>query len=79
MLAGERPRWVGARPAWVPVSRFELNQDAGGAVRGAGRVDVFWGRGVDAELAASEMKQLGEYYVLAPRAGGRVAGLPGGR
>jgi membrane-bound lytic murein transglycosylase A len=75
----ERPRWVGARPAWVPVSRFVLNQDAGGAVRGAGRVDVFWGRGADAELAASEMKQLGEYYVLAPRAGGRVAGLPGGR
>jgi membrane-bound lytic murein transglycosylase A len=79
-LRTERPRWIGdGRPAWVPVSRFVLNQDAGGAVRGPGRVDVFWGRSADAELAASEMKQLGDYYVLLPRAVGGVAGPPAGR
>ena len=50
--------------AWVPVSRLVLNQDAGGAIRGPGRVDVFWGRGTDADLAASEMKQIGELYFL---------------
>jgi membrane-bound lytic murein transglycosylase A len=50
--------------AWVPVSRLVLNQDAGGAIRGPGRVDVFWGRGPDADLAASEMKQIGELYFL---------------
>ena len=50
--------------AWVPVSRLVLNQDAGGAIRGPGRVDVFWGRGPDADLAASEMKQTGELYFL---------------
>ena len=49
------------------MSRFVLNQDTGGAIRGPGRVDVFWGRGGDAELAASHMKQLGELYFLVPR------------
>jgi membrane-bound lytic murein transglycosylase A len=50
--------------AWSPVSRLVVNQDAGGAIRGPGRVDVFWGRGSDADLAASEMKQIGELYFL---------------
>lgn len=35
--------------------------------------DLFWGRGSDAELAASEMKQLGELYFLVPRPARRVA------
>jgi membrane-bound lytic murein transglycosylase A len=58
------------------VSRFVLNQDTGGAIRGAGRVDVFWGRGNDAELAASEMKQLGDLYFLVPRRAPRTAASP---
>jgi hypothetical protein len=33
-------------------------------------VDVFWGRGPDADLAASEMKQPGELYVLVPKPSG---------
>ena len=53
--------------SWAPVSRFVLSHDAGGVIRGPGRVDVFWGRGPDAELAASEMKQEGELYVLVPK------------
>ena len=32
-----------------------------------GRVDAFWGLGPDADLAASEMKQPGELYVLVPK------------
>jgi membrane-bound lytic murein transglycosylase A len=55
------------------VSRFVLNQDTGGAIRGPGRVDVFWGRGHDAELAASEMKQLGDLYFLVPKPARGVA------
>ncbi|WP_225410086.1 murein transglycosylase A [Stigmatella hybrida] len=54
--------------AWQPLSRFVLNQDTGGAIRGAGRVDVFWGRGADAELAAGLMKQKGRLLFLVPRA-----------
>ena len=64
----ERPT-VGAdgQPGWKPLSRFVLNQDTGGAIRGAGRVDVFWGRGPDAELAAGLMKQKGRLVFLVPK------------
>lgn len=70
-LLTERPRLAeNGDVTWSPVSRFVLSQDAGGVIRGAGRVDVFWGRGPDADLAASEMKQPGELYVLVPKAPG---------
>jgi membrane-bound lytic murein transglycosylase A len=49
---------------WEDFSRFVVNQDTGGAIRGAGRADLFWGRGPYAELAAGHMKQEGELYVL---------------
>jgi membrane-bound lytic murein transglycosylase len=66
-----------ARPgggvAWVSFSRLVLNQDAGGAIRGPGRIDVFWGPGSDADLAASEMKESGELYFLVPKGVGERA------
>lgn len=49
---------------WEDFSRFVVNQDTGGAIRGAGRADLFWGRGLYAELAAGHMKHEGELYVL---------------
>ncbi|MCP3062616.1 MltA domain-containing protein [Myxococcus sp. K38C18041901] len=52
---------------WRPLSRFVFNQDTGGAIRGAGRVDVFWGRGSQAELAAGMMKQKGRLLFLVPK------------
>jgi peptidoglycan lytic transglycosylase A len=65
----ERPhRDVDGRLRWRPLRRFMLNQDSGGAIRGPGRADVFWGRGDDAELAAGLMKQPGSLYFLLPRA-----------
>jgi membrane-bound lytic murein transglycosylase A len=70
-LLTERPRVAeNGDIVWSPVSRFVLSQDVGGVIRGPGRVDVFWGRGPDADLAASEMKQPGELYVLVPKAPG---------
>jgi membrane-bound lytic murein transglycosylase A len=53
---------------WVPLTRFVLNQDTGGAIRGAGRVDFFWGRGESAAFAAGLMRQPGRLYFLVPRA-----------
>ncbi len=65
----ERPvATQGGTVEWRPLSRFVLNQDTGGAIRGAGRVDVFWGRGPEAELAAGMMKQKGRLVFLVPRA-----------
>jgi membrane-bound lytic murein transglycosylase A len=53
---------------WTPLRRFVLNQDTGGAIRGAGRVDFFWGRGDAAAFAAGLMRQPGRLYFLVPRA-----------
>ena len=50
-----------------PLRRFVLNQDTGGAIRGAGRVDFFWGRGAEAEQAAGLMQQPGRLLFLVPR------------
>lgn len=49
---------------WQDFSRFVLNQDTGGAIKGAGRADLFWGRGSYAELAAGHMNHEGELYFL---------------
>jgi len=53
---------------WVPFGRFMLNQDTGGAIRGPGRADLFWGSGAYAELAAGHLKHTGALYffVLKP-------------
>ena len=50
--------------SWQPFSRFALNQDTGGAIRGPGRADLFWGNGPYAEIAAGHMKHIGELYFL---------------
>ena len=49
---------------WKGFSRFTLNQDTGGAIRGAGRADIFWGNGIYAEVAAGHLKHDGLLYVL---------------
>jgi membrane-bound lytic murein transglycosylase A len=75
-LETERPVSDGARTRWERVRRFVLNQDTGGAIRGPGRVDVFWGRGPAAELAAGLMRQPGRLYILVPRLPGAAASPP---
>jgi membrane-bound lytic murein transglycosylase A len=52
---------------WTPLARFVLNQDTGGAIRGSGRVDFFWGRGETAAFAAGLMRQAGRLFFLVPR------------
>ncbi len=49
---------------WTEFSRFLLNQDTGGAIKGSGRADLFLGSGTHAELAAGHMKQEGDLFVL---------------
>ena len=50
--------------SWQPFVRFALNQDTGGAIRGPGRADLFWGNGPYAEIAAGHMKHTGELFFL---------------
>jgi len=49
---------------WVKNSKFVLNQDTGGAIRGPGRADIFWGNGEYAETAAGNMQHKGSLYFL---------------
>ncbi len=49
---------------WNEFSRFVLNQDTGGAIKGAGRADIFWGSGTYAEIVAGHLKHDGELYIL---------------
>jgi membrane-bound lytic murein transglycosylase A len=49
---------------WRPFSRFVVNQDTGGAIRGPARVDLFWGEGEVAEISAGHMKQTGRLFFL---------------
>lgn len=49
---------------WRPVKRFVLVQDTGSAIIGHGRVDLFTGRGEDAELIAGHLKQKGRVFLL---------------
>ena len=55
---------AGEITGWQDFSRFVLVQDTGGAIRGSGRADLFWGRGPYAEVAAGHMKHDGELYIL---------------
>lgn len=49
---------------WMDFSAFAVNQDTGGAIRGPGRVDIFWGNGPYAEIAAGHMQHKGDFYLL---------------
>jgi membrane-bound lytic murein transglycosylase A len=44
-----------------------MAQDTGGAIRGAIRVDFFFGFGTEAAENAGRMKQAGQVWVLLPR------------
>ncbi|MDA8125202.1 MAG: MltA domain-containing protein [Deltaproteobacteria bacterium] len=50
--------------AWIPFSRFVLSQDAGGVIKGAGRVDLFCGSGDEAERLAGSLSERGALYFL---------------
>ncbi len=52
---------------WRPAGHFALVQDTGGAIRGYGRADIFFGRGGEAELSAGHMKQKGRIFLIAAR------------
>ncbi len=53
--------------AWQDVSRFVFDHDTGGAIKGGGRVDLFWGAGALAKQAAGVMKHYGQLYYFKPK------------
>ncbi|MDG4475882.1 murein transglycosylase A [Thiovibrio frasassiensis] len=65
-LTTRKPRVnaAGEIVGWEPLSRFVVNQDSGSAITGPGRLDLFWGGGRYAEVAAGNMKHPGVLYFL---------------
>ncbi len=57
----------GALAGWRPVGRFVLNQDAGAAIRGPARVDLYFGAGDSAGAQAGYMKSPGRLFLLLKR------------
>ena len=53
--------------SWKPFSRFVLNKDAGGAIIGAGRIDLFCGSSNKAEAVAGILKEPGELFFFIKR------------
>jgi len=53
--------------AWRPAARFVFNHDTGNAITGPGRVDLFWGHGPRAEMAAGHMQHAGTLFFLLKR------------
>ena len=54
-------------PSKEILQRFAVVQDTGGAIRGHGRADIFWGRGIPAEKIAGPMKEKGRIFLLVAR------------
>ncbi|HEY7490377.1 MAG TPA: MltA domain-containing protein [Candidatus Tectomicrobia bacterium] len=52
---------------WQPLARFVFNHDAGSAITGPGRVDLFWGSDARAETAAGHMQHSGKLFFLLKR------------
>lgn len=52
---------------WRRTARFVIDQDTGGAIVGAGRVDLYMGATAEAEAAAGVMKRDGALYYLLAR------------
>ncbi len=52
---------------WEKTSRFIIDQDTGGAIRGPHRLDLYWGSGESAKKVAGVMKNPGRLYYFVPK------------
>ena len=63
------PIWLEVQQRFAPevIRRLVVAQDAGGAIKGPVRGDLFWGHGAAAAAGAGAMNASGRYYLLLPR------------
>lgn len=64
LLQSKRPVAQGLGLSFREFTRFIATHDTGSAIRGPGRVDLFWGSGATAETEASAMKAPGQLYLF---------------
>jgi membrane-bound lytic murein transglycosylase A len=60
---------VGAEGSASRIRRLMLDQDTGGAIRAAGRCDIYMGIGENAEQTAGQQLDTGSLYYLALKPG----------
>lgn len=48
-------------------ARFVFAHDTGGAIKGPGRADLYWGSGEEAERAAGVMRHSAKFFFVAPK------------
>ncbi len=63
-VRAKRPRDKETPTEMMPFSRFVLDQDTGGSIKGKARVDFYFGEGEYAQAAANSVKQRGDLYYL---------------
>jgi membrane-bound lytic murein transglycosylase A len=63
-IQAKKPVRKNGKVELVPFSRFFINQDTGGAIKGNARSDLYFGFGKGAQTAANHLKQLGNQYFL---------------
>ena len=68
------PLWLSSRGE-APFARIMVAQDTGGAIKGANRLDVFWGAGADARRIAGGMSATGTAVLLLPAISAARLGL----
>ncbi|HEY1373787.1 MAG TPA: MltA domain-containing protein [Candidatus Binatia bacterium] len=61
----------GGLAGWRPFSRFVFAQDSGAAIRGPGRLDLYFGAGDEAGHGAGFMKSGGSVYLLVEKKSAR--------
>jgi len=54
----------GQLSGWLPINRFVLNQDTGGAIRGYQRADIYFGTGDQAGALAGYMNRPGKMFFV---------------
>ena len=72
------PVWLEVQQRFAPevIRRLVVAQDAGGAIKGPVRGDLFWGYGAAAAAGAGAMNASGRYYLLLPRPVAARMGAP---
>jgi len=63
-IQAKKPVKIDGKIEMTRFSRFFLNQDTGGAIKGNARSDLYFGFGLEAEMAANHIKNLGNQYFL---------------
>jgi membrane-bound lytic murein transglycosylase A len=65
LLKSRRPVMAnGEVVGWKAIQRLVTVQDTGSAIKGPGRIDIFWGSGEQAGMEAGQMKEKGEVMLL---------------